>query len=95
MCQVLYQIFYYQGGLFGGDCKEFFKVEVGLLVGYVGNSVNYYEGNFKVMVDVGDGGCFYFYGDCLWEIMVDFCQIDRVVNEGIFVNDEVVNGVEI
>lgn len=47
------------------------------------------------MVDVGDSGGFYFYGDCVGEVMLDFCQFDGIVNKCVVVNNKVVYCVQI
>lgn len=66
-----------------------------LLIGYVGDGVYDNKWDVEIVADMGDCCCFYFYSNGLWEVVVDFCQINRIVDESVVVNNQVMYSVKI
>lgn len=66
-----------------------------LLIGYVGDGAYDNKRDVEIVVDMGDCRRFYFYSNGLWEVVADFRQINRIVDESVVVNNQVTYSVKI
>ena len=68
---------------------------MGLLIGDVRDSANDNKRHVKVVTHVRNCGCFHLNGNRLREVMLNFCQANGTVNEGIAADDQSTDGVQI
>ena len=71
-----------------GNGEKLVEAQMRLLVGNVRDRANDNKRYTIVVADVRDGCGFHFYRDGLREVVADFCESNRTVDEGVAADDQ-------
>lgn len=66
-----------------------------LLIGHVGDGAYYDKRDVEIVADMGDCRRFHLYSNGLWEVVADFRQTNRTVDESVAANNQATYSVKI